>query len=389
MIARPFPNLRLLRVFSLALMVVSSALWSPGVRAQGPPTCPCTLWDSITPDQAFDSRGPGQGQADSGDGGAIEVGVKFRSSINGYITGLRFYKSTLNIGTHVGNLWTTTGVLVGTATYTNETASGWQDVTFASPVAIAADTTYVASYHAPNGHYAFNANFFGTSGTINGPLTAPSAADAGGNNVYRYSPGSTFPDQPAPANYWIDVVFNTSVGNDSTPPTITTMTPAPNVSGFSTATNVTATFSETIDQSTLTDTTFRLRDGLNNAVIATLSFNPLIKQAVLDPTAGLAPLTTYTATVSGGASGVRIWLGIKWPPTLFGLSPPPTRHPRRPIRDQAGQFWLWPTHRCRSVATTRRSYVVRASTRSTSPISRWSPRPLWPATTSLSSRRRR
>ena len=39
-------------------------------------------------------------------------------------------------------------------TFANETASGWQEAKFAKPIAIAANTTYVASYFAPNGHYS-------------------------------------------------------------------------------------------------------------------------------------------------------------------------------------------------------------------------------------------
>ncbi len=37
---------------------------------------------------------------DSNDGQAVELGMKFRSDNNGYITGLRFYKTTTNTGTH-------------------------------------------------------------------------------------------------------------------------------------------------------------------------------------------------------------------------------------------------------------------------------------------------
>ena len=91
---------------------------------------------------------------DSGDGAAVELGVRFRSDVNGSITGLRFYKSSANTGTHVGHLWSNTGTLLASATFTGETASGWQQVTFPSPIAITAGTTYVASYYAPNGHYS-------------------------------------------------------------------------------------------------------------------------------------------------------------------------------------------------------------------------------------------
>ncbi|HKA28556.1 MAG TPA: DUF4082 domain-containing protein, partial [Candidatus Binatia bacterium] len=86
---------------------------------------------------------------DGGDPGAVELGVKFRSDVAGTITGIRFYKSAANTGTHVGNLWTTAGAKLGTVTFTGETASGWQQMNFATPVAIQANTVYVASYFAP------------------------------------------------------------------------------------------------------------------------------------------------------------------------------------------------------------------------------------------------
>ena len=76
--------------------------------------------------------------------------------MDGRITGIRFYKGTTNTGTHVGHLWTRTGTMLAEATFTGETARGWQQVSFASPVDVTAGTTYVASYHAPNGNYAFN-----------------------------------------------------------------------------------------------------------------------------------------------------------------------------------------------------------------------------------------
>ena len=40
------------------------------------------------------------------DTSAVELGVKFKSDIDGFITGVRFYKGAANTGTHVGNLWT-------------------------------------------------------------------------------------------------------------------------------------------------------------------------------------------------------------------------------------------------------------------------------------------
>ena len=75
------------------------------------------------------------------DPSSIEVGLKFQASSNGEITGLRFYKGPGNTGPHVADLWSSTGTLLATATFTNETASGWQQVNFAAPVATTAGTT--------------------------------------------------------------------------------------------------------------------------------------------------------------------------------------------------------------------------------------------------------
>ncbi|MET3332220.1 MULTISPECIES: DUF4082 domain-containing protein [Bradyrhizobium] len=150
----------------------------------------------------------------SGDSSPVEVGVKFTASVNGTITGLRFYKGSLNTGSHIADLWSSTGTLLATATFTGETASGWQQVNFSSPVAITAGTTYVASYHT-NGNYSGTQNYFATSLT-NGQLTAP----AGSNGVYIYGAGSAFPTNSfKSSNYWVDVVFNGSTAANNTPPT--------------------------------------------------------------------------------------------------------------------------------------------------------------------------
>jgi hypothetical protein len=142
------------------------------------------------------------------DTSAVEVGVKFRTSQSGSVLGLRFYKGTGNTGTHVGSLWSRTGGLMARATFTGETASGWQQVTFATPVAVTANTTYVVSYFAPNGRYSYTSNQFGSSAVSNGPLTALRNGTDGGNGVYQYTNSPAFPTSSFNAtNYWVDVVF--------------------------------------------------------------------------------------------------------------------------------------------------------------------------------------
>src|SRR5262249_32916549 len=81
----------------------------------------CAIWPS----------NPVPAIVDGGDPGAVELGVKFQADVAGTITGIRFYKSAANTGTHLGNLWTTAGAKLGTGTFTGETAAGWQQMTFA------------------------------------------------------------------------------------------------------------------------------------------------------------------------------------------------------------------------------------------------------------------
>ena len=133
---------------------------------------------------------------DGGDTSAVQLGVKFRATSNGTISGIRFYKAGPNTGTHVGSLWSSTGTLLRSAQFTNETASGWQQVDFA-PVAITAGTVYVASYHTPSGRYSINTNYFaGANGVNNGALTlhALGNTETGGpNGVYRYGASNSLP----------------------------------------------------------------------------------------------------------------------------------------------------------------------------------------------------
>lgn len=77
--------------------------------------------------------------------GAFCVGHTFQSSVAGNVVGVRFYKSTNDTGTHIGSLWTTGGSHLGTVTFTGETATGWQSMNFASPIAISAATNYVVT----------------------------------------------------------------------------------------------------------------------------------------------------------------------------------------------------------------------------------------------------
>src|SRR5207249_3767812 len=126
-------------------------------------TCSCgvSLWDnSATPDVAS-----------YGDAQAVTLGVKFRSDVDGYVKAIRFSKGSLNTGIHIVSLWSSAGVLLAQAQSSTETASGWQQVTFSSPVAVTANTVYVASYYTVSGFYSVTRPYF-TNGYDNAPLHA-------------------------------------------------------------------------------------------------------------------------------------------------------------------------------------------------------------------------
>ncbi|WP_133123175.1 DUF4082 domain-containing protein, partial [Methylobacterium frigidaeris] len=136
----------------------------------------------------------------------VELGVQFQASSAGSVSAVKFYKGTQDTGTHTGTLWSSTGQKLATATFTNETASGWQTATFSNPVSLTPGATYTASYHTNAGRYSQTANGFANAVT-SGPLTAPSA----GNGVYAYGSSSLFPTNTYnKTNYWVDVVFNPS-----------------------------------------------------------------------------------------------------------------------------------------------------------------------------------
>ena len=91
---------------------------------------------------------------------------------------------------------------------------------------------------------------------------------------------------------------------DTTPPTVTAVSPTDAATGVAVGTTATATFSEAIDPATVSTSTVTLAKA-GTAVAATVTYDAASKTATLHPSATLDVATTYTATVKGGASGVK------------------------------------------------------------------------------------
>lgn len=89
------------------------------------------------------------------------------------------------------------------------------------------------------------------------------------------------------------------VTTDTTPPTVTSVSPANAATNVSLNANITASFSEAMDPSTISGSTFTLKYGTTSvAGTVTYSANP---GATFDPSAPLLPNTVYTAGITTGA----------------------------------------------------------------------------------------
>mgnify|MGYP001202572350 CR=1 FL=1 len=294
------------------------------------PDCPCSIWSTLTV----------PGNPSEADANAYELGVKFRSNTDGYITGIRFYKGSQNTGTHIGNLWTAGGVNLARATFVNETASGWQEVSFGTPVPITAGVTYVASYHCPDGHYAEDGGYFTTG---NAPLytsyylSALTDDVSAPNGVYTRSATTTFPSSGfVQSNYWVDVVFALEVGPDETPPTVLNVSPSSGASGISVSVAPVATFNEWLDPSSVNTSTVLMTGPGATPVTGTVTLNG--SQVTFTPSSQLLYSTTYTVIISGSSAGIQDMAGndlaadYSWSFTTSAPPPPPpTEGPGGPI----------------------------------------------------------
>lgn len=289
----------------------------PGSGSAVSITCPCSL------------KGTGTTPAipDAGDASAVEVGAKFTSDINGTISGVRFYKAAANKGTHIGNVWSATGTLLATATFTGESATGWQTVTFSKPLAVTANATYVVSYFAPQGHYTQDSGFFypnpspfpaGNGSVDSPPLHFSRSTPSNPNGFYTYSPSSTFPSSPYQAEYyWVDVIFNPSV---AAVPAINSTTPASNATAVAVTSPAAAVFNQSV---TAASVTFTLKNAAGTLVTGASSYNAATNTAMFTPTAALAYSTSYTATISGAANATGQAMAAPYSWTFTTVPPPP------------------------------------------------------------------
>jgi hypothetical protein len=163
------------------------------------------------PVSVFTTQVPTEQTLNDGTGG-IELGMRFRSTVAGFIKGIRFYKTPGNTGTHTGQLYSFEGVLLASEVFVNETDSGWQNVHFTRAIPIAANTTYIAAYHSSLGNYTSTVHGFDTA-IMNSPLIGLADGADGTNGLYKYTATPAFPNAGFLSNnYWVDVIESKQSG---------------------------------------------------------------------------------------------------------------------------------------------------------------------------------
>jgi hypothetical protein len=156
--------------------------------------------NDVTPVSLFTTQTPAQPNHTDGPTHDYELGMRFSSSVNGTITGIKYWRAASETGTHTGRIWSSTGTLLASVVFTGDTGSGWKTQALASPLAITAGTTYVVSVNA-NVYYVTTSGGF-VSAISNSPLTAPAGGGRFNDNAGVF-PNGLFGNE----NYFRDVVF--------------------------------------------------------------------------------------------------------------------------------------------------------------------------------------
>jgi hypothetical protein len=272
-------------------------------------SCPCSIFGNVTPPTP-----------DTDDNAGVELGLRFTPTVDGFATGVRFYKGAGNTGTHVGSLWNSAGQRLAQVTFANETATGWQTAQFASSVPLVVGQSYTVSYTAPRGHYASEQWAFAYRGVDTGAMQVAGgfgATPAGVFGAVGTMPSSSYQR----ANYFVDLTFSAT---DDSPLIAMSQAPAPDSTAIPVTTTVSARFSKP-----MTGTPgLVLRDANNQAVPGSTSYDAANRTITFTPTNQLASYVRYTATLSGtDTTGGSITSGGTWsfttakPPNAPGVCP--------------------------------------------------------------------
>ena len=186
--------------------------------------------------------------------------------------------------------------------------------------------TYVVSVGL-NAFYAKTMGGLGTQRT-SGPLQ--SVAD-GQNGIYANAAGQFPTNSWGSSNYFVDAVVKLP-GEPPRTPQVSSTLPLSNATGVPTDWTVRATFSLDLDPTSVTTSSFTLRDEDDNLVPATVSYDEDTRTATLTPTAALDTGVSYLArlaTTIRSDDGTVMGAPYAWsfatvppgPPSVIATSP--------------------------------------------------------------------
>ena len=144
-----------------------------------------TIFTTQQPDQFLDAT-PGW-----------EIAMRFKVAVPGRVVNFRWYKAPGETGSHTAHLWTDGGQQLASATFSNESPSGWQTVTF-SGVHINANQYYRVSVNTNTVQAKTFGSLYG-SPIVNGPITSDFS--------YYGQPTGVMPTSGSYSLYYIDVTF--------------------------------------------------------------------------------------------------------------------------------------------------------------------------------------
>ncbi|WP_426734695.1 DUF4082 domain-containing protein [Glutamicibacter sp. 2E12] len=243
---------------------------------------------------------------DSGDGSSVELGLRFTAANDGYITGVRFYKSKANTGTHTGTLWNLNGTALATATFSNESAEGWQTAMFSNPVEVQAGQEFVASYYAPQGHYAMQLQDFAYRGVDASPVKV--AGGFGTPSAGLYSSSAGFPTTAWDrSNYYVDVLFETGASIELS---AYGQTPLNTARSVPVATAIGTTLSKQSDPASVGIT---VKNSSGQEVAGQSAYDQTTRRATFTPDASLAEGEAYTVVLAAkDLTGNDVARGNTW-----------------------------------------------------------------------------